>query len=418
MGPQTGTQNGLGLFDPAVRADPYPAYRRLRETAPVSRGPAGIWVLARHADCSRLLRDPRFGHAEPSDMIQHPLFSTRRQVGSIPLVDENGVPVLSFLIRNPPDHTRMRKLVSKAFTPRMVARLAPRIEEVVDDLLDRALTAEREHGDGGVDLIAALAYPLPVTIISELLGVPADDHHRFQEWSHAMARGLDPDFLLPPEVRERQMAARAEFAEYFRDLANRRRSDPGDDLLSGLVEVEERGDTLTEQELIVTCILLLIAGHETTVNLIGNGTLALLRNPDALAEFRANPLVAPNAIEELLRYDSPVQLTTRMALTDAEVDGQPVARGEVALALIGAANRDPDTYADPDRLDLHRETTRHLAFGQGIHFCLGAPLARLEGQIALTRLLERAPGLRLAGEPVWKENVVLRGLERLPVRLT
>jgi cytochrome P450 len=327
--------------------------------------------------------------------------------------------VLSFLVRNPPDHTRMRRLVSKAFTPRMIARLAPRIERLVDDLLDGALAAERAPaGRDGVDLIEALAYPLPVTIISELLGVPATDHERFQAWSHALARGLDPDFLLPADVRARQRTARAEFADYFRDLAAWRRDHPAEDLLSALVAVEEGGDGLTEQELIVTCTLLLVAGHETTVNLIGNGTLALLRNPDALARFRADPAIAPNAVEELLRYDSPVQLTVRLALADAEVGDQPISRGEVVLALIGAANRDPAAHPDPDRLDLAREPSRHLAFGQGIHFCLGAPLARLEGQLALRHLLARAPRLRLAAEPVWKENLVLRGLERLPVRLT
>jgi cytochrome P450 len=358
-------------------------------------------------------------------MMGNPLFAGR-QASPSTLVDEDGVPVLSFLVRNPPDHTRMRSLVSKAFTPKMVSRLAPRIEELVDGLLDRALAAEGAVGrrrptdaDGeGVDLIEALAYPLPVTIISELLGVPAADEARFQAWSHSLARGLDPDFLLPPDVRRRQTTARAEFAEYFRALAAKRRADPGDDLLSALVGVREGGDALSEPELLVTCTLLLVAGHETTVNLIGNGTLALLRDPDAMARFRADPGIAPNAVEELLRYDSPVQLTLRLALTDAEVGGEPIAKGEPVLVLIGAANRDPEAHRDPDRLDLDRQPTRHLAFGQGLHFCLGAPLARLEGRITLRRLLARAPRLRLAGEPVWKENLVLRGLERLPVRFT
>jgi cytochrome P450 len=416
---QTGTQIGLDLFQPAARADPYPGYRRQREAAPIARGPGGVWFLMRHADCSQMLRDSRFGHTEPSEFAGNPIFSGRA-LSPDSLLDEQGVPVVSFLVRNPPDHTRMRRLVAKAFTPRMVALLAPRIEELVDELLDGALAAERalDPAGDGVDLIGALAYPLPVTIISELLGVPAGDHAKFQGWSRALARGLDPDFLLPPNVRERQRNARAEFAEYFRDLAARRRTDPGEDLFSALCSVEEAGDALTEQELLVTCTLLLVAGHETTVNLIGNGTQALLRNPDALARFRADPSIAPNAVEELLRYDSPVQLTLRLALADAEVGGQAIARGELVLALIGAANRDPDAFSDPDRLDLDRQPTRHLAFGAGIHFCLGAPLARLEGQIALRRLLERAPALRLAGEPVWRENLVLRGLERLPVRLT
>jgi cytochrome P450 len=417
-------QGGVALFDPEARVDPYPGYRRQRETAPILRLPGGVWALARHADCSQMLRDPRFGHPTPQDTSPNFLFGRPESVPDS-LRDADGAPVLSFIVRNPPDHTRIRGLVAKAFTPRMVARLAPRIERVVDELLDAALAAERDlaaaaDGDasGGIDLIATLAYPLPVTIISELLGVPATDSDRFRQWSSDLARSLDPAFLLPPDVRERHLTARAEFAEYFRGMAALRRRDPADDLLSALVAVEERGDALTEQELLATCILLLIAGHETTVNLLGNGTLALLRNPEALARFRADPSVAANAVEELLRYDSPVQLTGRVALTDADLGGQPVAKGEIALALIGAANRDPAAHADPDRLDLDREATRHLAFGQGIHFCLGAPLARLEGRIALGRLLERAPRLRLAGEPVWRDNVVLRGLSRLPVRFT
>ena len=412
------------LFDPDHRADPYPAYHRWRTSAPVSRPYDGLFVLTRHEDCAAVLRDPRFGHAEPGGSGEpgepgqpgRPaparLLHTLPGPGEDPLAGPDGRPVRSFLVLNPPDHTRLRKLVSKAFTPRMVARLAPRIEQITTGLLDAA-----EASGDPVDLIETLASPLPVIVISELLDVPLDDRDRFVGWSHDMARGLDPDFLLPDGIRTRQIRARAEFAAYFRDLAASHRRSPGDDLLSALVKVHDRGDGLTESELLATCTLLLIAGHETTVNLIGNGTLALLRHPDQLARLRAEPALIEQAVEELLRYDSPVQLTVRSALQDAEAGGVPVPRGSLVLVMVGAANRDPAAYTDPDRLDIGRQPSRHLAFGQGIHFCLGAPLARLEAKIALRSLLGRAPGLRLAGEPAWKDNVVLRGLGRLPVAL-
>jgi cytochrome P450 len=394
------------LFAPASRADPYPGYRRWRETMPVFRAAEELLVLTRHADCAAMLRDSRFGHGGPEYL---PVPAPEYRVPDEPLVDERGLPVRSFLRLDPPDHTRLRRLVAKAFTPRMVAQLAPRIERITDELLDTALAVK------DVDLIGSLAAPLPVIVISELLGVPLRDRDRFTAWSHAMARGLDPDFLVPPQVREQQMRARAEFVAYFRALIAERRRSPGDDLLSALVHVYEQGDVLTESELLATCVLLLIAGHETTVNLIGNGVLALLRNPEQFARLRAEPDFADRAVEELLRYDSPVQLTARVALQDADINGVPVPHGTFLLALIGSANRDPDAHPDPDRLDIGREPSRHLAFGQGIHFCLGAPLARLEGQIALRALVRRAPALSLAGEPSWKDNVVLRGMSHLPV---
>jgi len=397
---------GLDLFDPAFRADPYPHYRRLREAAPVAAMAPGMWVLTRHADCTALLRDNRFGHPNPDTPPANPMFSQNSAAAGM-LYAPDGTPVLSFLLQNPPGHTRLRRSVSRAFTARMVARLEPRVEQIVDGLLDDALST------GSVDLIPALARPLPVTVISELLGVPPEDHTRFTEWSNTLARGVDPVFLLSPGVVEQVARARGEFQDYFRDLAALRRRRPGDDLLSALVSVDE----LTEAELLVTCTLLLVAGHETTVNLIGNGTLALVRHPEALARFRSDPSIAADVVEELLRYDSPVQIVGRTALTDAEIAGVSIARGDLVLGLVGAANRDPAVFPDPDRLDLDRTAIRHLSFGNGIHFCLGAPLARLEGRIALRRLMERAPGLRLVGEPRWKENVVLRGLDHLPVDL-
>jgi cytochrome P450 len=381
------------LFDPANRADPYPAYRRWREQSPVAAVDAGFLVLTGHDACSDVLRDPRFGHADP-------------------VVPGPGEPQLpSFLMLNPPDHTRLRKLVSRAFTPRMIDRLAPRIEEITAGLVADAVAA------GSADLMGALAAPLPVVVISELLGVPVADRDRFEAWSHAMARGLDPDFLLPPDVLEQQARARVEFREYFRELAARRRVEPGDDLLSALVAVSDAGDVLSEDELLSTCTLLLIAGHETTTNLVGNGVLALLRHPAQRDALVADPALVPGAIEEMLRYDSPVQLTARVALQDAAVADLAVPAGTFVLTVVGAANRDPAAHQDPEAFDVTRPPTRHLAFGQGIHFCLGSPLARLEGRIAVRELLTRAPRMRLAGEPGWKQNVTLRGLSTLPVEL-
>jgi unspecific monooxygenase len=383
---------GFDPYAPEFHADPYAHYRELRAGGPLQRTPGGIWLSSSFEVCAQIFRDPRFGHGEATlGMAGRPPRSVR-----------------SFLVLDPPEHTRLRRLVSRAFTARLIERLRPRVAAIVDDLLARA--------DGEVDLISALAHPLPAIVISEMLGVPPEDEERFKAWSDLLSRGLDPDFLVPPEDLARRDQARVRFGEYFRHLAARRRNSPGEDLLSGLVAIEE----LSEDDLLATCVLLLVAGHETTVNLIANGTLALLRSPDQLAWFRANPDSAPAVVEELLRYDPPVQLSARVALEDAEVAGQRIRRGEGVMLLLGAANRDPDVFADPDRLDVTRwvtETPRHLAFGQGIHFCLGAPLARIEGQIALTALTRR--GIELVpGRLPYKDNLILRGLASLPVRLS
>ncbi|MFI1304251.1 cytochrome P450 [Streptomyces sioyaensis] len=408
---QLGTTTALpslqDLLDPRNQADPYPLYSRWRTQTPLARLDDRLMVLTRYEDCAAVLRDGRFGHPEADD----PRFAGRRPSLDV-LVDDDGRPVRGFLGLNPPDHTRMRALVSQAFTRRRVERLAPRIEELTDELF-----TAMERTPGPVDLIEGLATPLPVAVISELLGVPTEDRHRMLTWSHAVARALVPDFLLPPGAAEQEARARREFTDYLRELVVERRRAPGDDLLSALVTVHDDGDALTENELLATCTLLLIAGHETTVNLIGNGTLALLRHPDQLARLRSDPALTDNAVEELLRYDSPVQLTVRFALQDAEVAGVPVPAGSTLLLLIGAANRDPAAYEHPERLDIGRTPLRHLAFGQGIHFCLGAPLARLETQVALRMLLARAPQVRLAGEPEWKDHITLRGLSRLPLSL-
>jgi cytochrome P450 len=393
--------NSFNPMDPEFLADPYPTYRRLRTEDPVHHSPLNFWVLTRYEDVVAVLRDPRF--------IKEPLaaFVAARFGVAVP----PGVGV-SMLDRDPPDHTRLRSLVSKAFTPRVVEGLRPRIQEIVDSLITRAEAA------GSMDLIEEFAYPLPVSVICEMLGVPVEDHERFKGWSLDIARGLD-SILLPPEseVPRRSGAARHAMADYFRGLVAARRASPRGDLLSALIAAEEAGDKLNEDELLATCILLLIAGHETTVNLIGNGTLALLRHPGELRRLRETPGLIASAVEELLRYDGPVQRTARIPSTDVTIGGRSIGKGEMVMPFIGAADRDPAQFPDPDRLDLARTDNRHIAFGWGIHFCLGAPLARVEGQIAIDALVRRLPKLELVtDEPEYRQSLTLRGLKTLPVR--
>ena len=388
-------------MDPEFLADPYPTYHRLRAEDPVHHSPLGFWVLTRYEDVSSVLRDPRF--------IKEPLAAlvAARFGAEVP----RGVG-LSMLDRDPPDHTRLRSLVSKAFTPRVVEGLRPRIQQIVDGLIARAEAA------GSIDLIEEFAYPIPVNVICEMLGVPVADHERFKGWSLDIARGLDSIWLPPDsEVPRRSAAARHAISDYFRGLIAERRAAPRGDLLSALIAAEEAGDKLNEEELLATCILLLIAGHETTVNLIGNGVLALLRHPAELSRLRATPGLITSAVEELLRYDGPVQRTARVAGADATIGGRTIAKGDMVMPFIGAADRDPAQFPDPDRLDLSRSDNRHIAFGWGIHFCLGAPLARVEGQIAIDALVRRLPGLELVNhEPEYRQSLTLRGLKTLPVK--
>jgi cytochrome P450 len=393
-------------FDPAFRIDPYPTYRRLRGEDPIHETPFGALVLSRHADCLAFLRDPRSSSDnENSNEYQQAVASGEQQVS-----EENWEASRPFLFLDPPDHTRLRGLVSKAFTPRVVEGLRPRIQEIVDELL----TAIAKKGS--LEVIEDLAYPLPVAVICEMLGVPAADHETFREWSRHLARSLDPVEIMSPDDVERRQATVAQFSEYFRRLIEERRAAPREDLLSALIAAEEAGDKLTSEELLSTCILLLVAGHETTVNLIGNGTLALLRHPDQLAKLQADPSLAKNMVEEVLRYDPPVQMTVRVALEDMELGEVSLSKGRQAILLLAAANRDPERFDDPETFDITRDASHHLAFGHGIHFCLGAPLARVEGEIALGELARRFEGLQLRTEaPEYKENIVLRGLAALPV---
>ena len=318
-----------------------------------------------------------------------------------------------FLFRDPPDHTRLRGFVQKAFTPRVVQGLEPRIEQICGELLDAAFDR------GETDLVSEYAYPLPVQIIIEMLGVPPEDQAQFKGWSEALRRGLDPDFLLPPEAVTERLNGILSFVQYFAGLIAKRRAEPTEDLLSRLIAAEEHGDQLSPGELISTCILLLVAGHETTVNLIAGGALALMENPHQFARFRDDPTVGRSAVEEMLRYVGPVQLTGRVALEDMEVGGVKLRKGDFSMLLLGSANRDPGAFEMPDTFDVGRVDNPHLGFGFGVHHCLGASLARLEAQVALRGLAaRRARHLELTeGERVYKENVVLRGLARLPVTL-
>jgi cytochrome P450 len=388
-------------MDPEFLADPYPTYHRLRAEDPVHQSPLGFWVLTRYDDVAAVLRDPR--------CVKEPLAALVAARFGVAVPPGVG---LSMLDRDPPDHTRLRSLVSKAFTPRVVDGLRPRVHQIVDRLISRAEAA------GSMDLIEEFAYPIPVNVICEMLGVPVEDHDQFKGWSLDIARGLD-SILLPPdsEVPRRSGAARHAMADYFRRLIAERRASPRPDLLTALIAAEEAGEKLSEEELLATCILLLIAGHETTVNLIGNGTLALLRHPGELRRLRETPGLIVNAVEELLRYDGPVQRTARVPSTDITIGGRTIGKGEMVMPFIGAADRDPSQFPDPDRLDLARADNRHIAFGWGIHFCLGAPLARVEGQIAIDTLVRRLPELELVSrEPEYRQSLTLRGLKTLEVK--
>ena len=390
------------LFDPANRHDPYSIYVRLRAAGPLHDGPFGLPLATDHADCTSILANQDWGHDKEPEQLH-------------PTVPADVFPP-TFLWMEPPDHTRLRGLVTKGFTPRVVAALRPRIEALVDELLDDAL------GAGDFDLIQTLAYPLPLTIVCEILGVPSADHAQVQVWSQAMARSFDPDVLMTPEALEARNAAIPEALGYFAALVTRARQEPGDDVISRLAAVEEEGDRLTAEELLGTCVTLLIAGHETTVNLVGNGMLALIRHPDQLALLRERPELVGPAVDELLRYDSPIHMNTRAAKRELTVAGRVFAPGDGAVALIACANRDPAAYDDPDRLDLTRfdrtkPVSRHLSFSLGHHYCLGAPLALLEMEILLDGVLRRVKGMELLTDtPPYKPNMLIRGLAALPVR--
>lgn len=369
-----------------VVADPYPHYRALRESDPVHFDRLRqSWLLLRYADVDRALRDDARFSAEQG-------------------------PPGSMLVSDPPRHTRLRTLVSKAFTPRVVRQLRPRIEEIVDRLLDDAT------GRGEIDAIAEFAYPLPITVIAELLGVEPERRAFFRSESQKIALALGPS--ANPYAGQRAAEGRGELMRYFDDLIARRRADPRDDLVSAMIRAEERGDLLSHGELLAMMLLLLVGGHETTVNLIGNGLLALLRHPDQLETLRSGEANERRAVDELLRYDSSVQYTGRIARTEVEIDGAVIRAGDRVRMVIASANRDPAVFDDPEGLDLARDPCHHLSFGMGTHFCLGAELARLEGEVAIAAIVRRFPRLRLTGQALrWRPASVMRGLEALPLAL-
>ena len=391
-------------LSPDFIRDPYPYYERLRTTDPMHITAHGAFLASRHADVSLVLRDKRFG----KDYVDR----TIKRYGP-KIMDE---PIFAsmkhwMLQQDPPDHTRLRGLVVKAFTARRVEDMRPRIQQVVDQTIDAII--DRGH----MDLIEDFAFRLPVTIICDMLGIPEEHRETFYKGSRDGGRILDPVPLTPEEIAQAN-TGNALVIMYFEQLFELRRRDPGDDLTTQLVQAEEDGSKLTNEEMTANIILLFGAGHETTVNLIGNGLLALHRNPDQLALLKANPSLITNAIEEFLRYDSSVQLTGRTTLEDVEdLGGKRIPKGDTVLCLLGSANRDPAVYPHgPDQLDITRPNVKPLSFGGGIHFCLGAQLARIEAEIAINTLLRRIPSLRLddAENPEWRPTFVLRGLKRLP----
>ncbi len=379
--------------------NPYPAYARLRERSPVhhSRLLNG-WVFTRYADVEAVLRDFRRFSNRP-DRVS---LSKRRRSVRPPRAD------WTMLFLDPPDHTRLRVLVNQAFTPRAVDALEPHIRTVMHGLVDAV------DDPAGFDLMRAVAGPLPVIVIAEMLGVPPEDRERFRQWSSARARILEP--LIGAQERARGVAAGEAFDAYFLPIIRARRREPRDDIISALAQAQEEGDSLSEREMLTMLRLLLVAGNETTTNLIGNGMLALLEHPEQLRLLREDPSRMQAAVEELLRFDTPVQFDLRGVVDDCEVHGFPLRRGDAAVLAIGAANRDPEVFDDPERLDVERSRGSNISFGRGIHHCLGAPLARLEARVALEVLIERYASLRLIGKrPAFRRAIVLRGLESLPV---
>ena len=396
----------LDFRDPAFLADPYPAYRTLQRHAPVFRAPppVGRVFLTRHADATALLRDKRFGKdLETAETL-------RRRFGPT-ATEEPSVVELShmMLMRDPPNHTRLRSLVTKAFAARRVEQLRDRIRGIATRLLDAAIP------NGGMDAMRDLAFPLPMLVICELLGIPEEHRQRFLDRGAGGGALLNPGMPTRDEL-DRANQGTAAMRAYFGALFERRRKEPGDDLISLMVAAEEEGDRLSTDELHANVVLLFGAGHETTVNLIGNGLLSLHCNPAQWQRLRDDPAMIPNAVEELLRYECPVQAVGRTALEPTEIGGTAIDKGEIVVALLGAVNRDPEVFDRPDELDVARKDIPILSFGGGIHYCLGAQLARIEAEIVFDELLRRVPDMQLPTQdaPVWRPNFTLRGLETLP----
>ncbi len=401
----------LNPFLPEVIADPYPVYRQYRESDPVHWGITpnprltGTWYVFRYADVMQILDSPKFGREAQKvrgDDAGSPVPAAFQGFRSM---------VSNWMVfRDPPNHTRLKTLVNKVFSPRVVENLRPAIVEIADGLLDRI------SANGAMDLVDEFAFPLPVIVIGDLLGVDSNDRALFREWAlalqHASASRLTPS----AEIYAQAEQATQGFIQYFRNAIAQRKIEPRSDLITALSKAHEAGDKLSDEEILATCIHLLTAGHETTINLITKGTLALLQNPDAMRKLRSHPELMPNAIEELIRYDSPVQMITRWAYEDIEIGGKLIRRGDQVGLMLGSANRDVDRFDNPDQLDITREDCKHCGFGGGIHYCLGFALARAEAQIALNVLINRLPRLQLNNEPVkWADNIVFHGPQHLRV---
>jgi len=414
-------------FEPGYQDNPYAQYARLREHEPAHHTVIGPWLFTRYADAERLLRDPHlsvaFENAQaeqlPDDLHQDESSSVAEEGGdqtplsySYPqIVQQLGLRDRVVVLHSvdPPDHVRLSRLISKVFAPGKLEELRPHAQSIVDKLLDRVAS------DGGMDVIRDLAFPLPVRVISDMLGIPDTDREQLSGWSHMLAATLDP--ILPPEQIRAAYDATQLMVDYMETAIAEKRKNPRDDMLSALIKVQDNGDTLTHDEILDNAIFLYAAGHETTVNLIGNGLLALLKHPDQLARLRNDPTLLPNTVEECLRYDSPVQFTRRITTAEVKVAGQTMSGGSIVLICLGAANRDPAFWGPTaDEFDISRSDARkHLSFGHGVHRCLGAALARVEAQAALGALVQRFPNLALADDPVRNNRIVLRGLDALTV---
>jgi len=398
------------LLRPEVRANPYPFYHELRSVDPVHWDEAmGFWALTRFADVMSVFHDPRFSRAQGLMAGMNRLPEAERERAR-PVYDSFSK---SITYSDPPYHTRLRGLANKAFTPRAVEQMRPYIQRIVDELLDAVQTA----GRGRMDVIRDLAQPLPLIVIAEMLGLPTEERARFKQWS-------DDQFAVfgvvrrAPGLMEKAAQSLTELTDYVTTLSEQRRQSPSPDLLSALVAAEEDGHHLTRAELVANVAQILAAGHETTTNLIGNGVLALLRHPDQMQKLRDDPALINSAVEEIMRYDNPVQVVYRSAAEEVELGGKRIGQGQLVNLVLGAANRDPAQFEAPDRFDLSRRESKHVGLGLGIHFCLGAPLARLEGQMAITTLLHRMPSLRLEADVdvlEWQESPTFRGLKALPV---
>jgi cytochrome P450 len=388
--------------DPGMRADPYPYYHRLRSTDPIHRSPFGYWVLSRHEDVEALLRDP----LACSDFPHDEAWARHRGGPDSPIVRST---IRWMMMLDGDAHRRLRAFTGQVFNARAVQRLRPRIAAVIDGLLD-------EIGEGHIDLVEDLALPLPIMVIGELLGIPRADRGQCRSWTDRIGRVVDP--IVTPDMRVAMNQAVTEFSAYLAEQVRARRANPGQDLLSSLVTMDDSGDRLTDDEVIANVLLLFNAGHETTVNLIGNGMLALLQHPEQMSLLRENPDLIGQAVEEMSRYDSPVQIAARIMTGDAHFGETTIPAGSKVMVIYGAANRDPARYADPDRLDISRTGVRSLAFGGGPHFCIGAPLARLEVAMVFTALLERYRSIELATDELsWRANFNLRGLSKLPLTM-